>query len=126
MIFPRVAVIFVFVSAWASPSVAADRASAVAVEDAGLQDLAWLAGHWTQEQNGRTVHELWTVPTSNRMLGLNWTIEREQSIGFEFLRIERGEQGQVAYVAAPGGRSATTSFGLVERGPRRVAFENPD
>lgn len=90
-------------------------------------DLGWLAGYWVSEawdgnpSNSRG-EEVWLTPTRNMMLGINRTVEGDQTRAFEYLRIEIGPEG-TAYWASPGGRSAT-AFQLVDAGTGHAVFEN--
>ena len=58
------------------------------------------------------------------MLGLNRVIRPGKRAFFEFLRIEERD-GEIAYVAQPGG-GASTSFRLVSVEGTTAVFENPD
>jgi hypothetical protein len=89
---------------------------------ADLQGLAFLAGHWSGEQRGVRMEELWTAPDGGTLLGLHRDVARGRTVGWEFLRIEE-KDGVVTYWASPGG-AAPTPFRLVESEPRRVVFEN--
>jgi hypothetical protein len=88
----------------------------------GLDDLAWLAGHWQGGSNGRVTEELWLPPAGGLMLGLNRVVGPEGKAFFEYLRIEQTAEG-VFYRATPRG-GATTSFKLVQSSSTTVVFEN--
>jgi hypothetical protein len=85
-----------------------------------VDDLAWMTGHWAEGN----VEELWLAPKGELMLGMSRTIRRNGKAAFEFVRIARTDDG-IAYIAQPGGRPPT-SFKLVESGPRRAVFANPE
>lgn len=89
-----------------------------------LADLAWLAGHWVHQVEGRTSEEIWLPPTGNLMLGVNQTVHDGETRAFEFLRIERRATGSV-YLASPGGREPTP-FTLIAHNDMTVTFENPE
>jgi len=84
----------------------------------------WLPGCWSGQDGSAAAGaiEVWTAPQAGRMLGLGHTVRGTRS-NFEFLRIERTEQG-IDYVAQPGGRPAVR-FASTTRGSARVEFANP-
>ena len=84
----------------------------------------WLPGCWAGQDGSAAAGatEMWTAPQAGRMLGLGQTVRGTRS-SFEFLRIERGEQG-VDYVAQPGGRPPVR-FASIAIAPGRVEFVNP-
>lgn len=84
--------------------------------------FAWLTGHWSNGEGDNLVEELWMEPRGGAMLGVHRDFRGGRFVFFEFLRIVEDSAG-VAYVAQPRGR-APTRFGLIERGERRVVFEN--
>lgn len=87
-----------------------------------LSDLAWLEGHWTGTQGRTLSEEFWSSPAGGGMVGMHKDVRGGKMVAFEFLRI--GAQGDsVCYFASPGGAPPTT-FCQIERGERRVVFEN--
>lgn len=97
-------------------------APAAAAPTVRLADLAWLAGHWRGESDGRVVEEIWLAPRGGVMPGLNRN-STARDAQFEFLRIVE-EAGALAYVASPGG-GATTTFRASAASSSHVRFENP-
>lgn len=90
---------------------------------AGVDDLAWMAGHWEIEGAGKHVEEVWLAPEGGTMLGMSRTVHDGKTVAFEFLRLqERGDA--VFYVASPNG-ATPTDFRLVESDGTRAVFENP-
>lgn len=87
-------------------------------------DLAWLAGRWLSEANGRWTEENWTVPRGGAMLGTSRSGRGETMREFEFLRVAPGADGVIAYHAQPGGRPPV-AFRLVGREGTSATFENP-
>jgi len=84
--------------------------------------LAWLEGRWSGEKDGVLVEEYWTNPQGGALLGLHRDVKNGRLASWEFLRIDSTDAG-VFYFASP--RSAPpTPFELVERGDKRVVFEN--
>ena len=90
-----------------------------------LAELVWLTGSWVLAREDGLAEEHWTRPNGGTMLGLNRTVVNGRTVMWEFLRIEATPQG-IVYLASPGGRHPPTPFALIEIGPRRVVFENPD
>ena len=88
-----------------------------------VDDLKWMAGHWSATVDGVEMEELWLAPSGNVMLGLHRDVKAGRSASFEFLRIAVTKDG-VAYLAQPGGKPAT-AFRLVESGPAKAVFANP-
>jgi uncharacterized protein YbjT (DUF2867 family) len=88
-----------------------------------LDELHWLAGHWTAERDGGVQEELWLAPRGNVMPGLARETNAQGRTAFEYLRRE-ARDGGIFYVAQPGGRPPT-EFRLVERGTERAVFANP-
>ncbi|WP_429912644.1 DUF6265 family protein [Glycocaulis sp.] len=86
-------------------------------------DLAWLAGHWRSENNGRVSEEVWMAPEGGLMTGMGRTIRDGRAVSFEFLHITTGEE--TVYVAQPGGRPPVR-FDLVSQDGDSAVFENPD
>lgn len=89
-----------------------------------LEDLNWLSGYWTSNQNGISMEELWLSPSGNMMLGLHRDVFGGNRSSFEYLRIVQTED-QIIYLASPGGTSPT-SFPLKEVTGQKAIFENLD
>ncbi|MDR6833151.1 MULTISPECIES: DUF6265 family protein [unclassified Sphingopyxis] len=90
---------------------------------ANVQDLGWLAGQWVSEADGRWTEESWTAPRGGVMLGHSRSGRGDVLRDFEFLRIVRGTDGALAYMAQPQG-GAPVVFRLVRRDTARATFEN--
>ena len=90
----------------------------------GLEQLAWLAGTWVTVNGDTTVEERWTPPEGGSMLGMSRTMKGGRMVAFEFLRITERD-GQIAYLAQPGGRCPVTAFPLTQADTTAVTFENP-
>jgi len=93
-------------------------------QDATVEHLTWLVGYWTNNGDGARMMELWLPPEGGVMLGLHRDVFESGQLLFEFLRIEQRDS-MVVYVAAPSNQPAG-EFTLVESGPVRAVFENPD
>ncbi|WP_297731972.1 DUF6265 family protein [uncultured Maricaulis sp.] len=87
-------------------------------------DLDWMSGHWTSTGGDPVIEEIWTNGDGGLLLGVNRTQVEGRAVGFEFLRIEIGEE-QTRYCAQPGGRSAAC-FTLTEHGDSHARFENAE
>src|SRR6059058_836522 len=109
-----VMMMMMMVSTFALPSVA--RA-------APLPELAWLSGDWHSCQNGEIVEERWLGPRGETMVGANLT-STQGKVSYEHLRITAAD-GAWTYWAAPMGRPEVP-FRMIESGPQRVVFANPE
>ena len=89
-----------------------------------LSALAFLTGAWGGVEDGVAAEEVWIAPAGGSMLAIHRDVAGGRTVGFEYLRIEVGPDG-ITYWASPQGKPATP-FRLVESGPNRAAFENPD
>ncbi|HET8774097.1 MAG TPA: DUF6265 family protein [Thermoanaerobaculia bacterium] len=87
-----------------------------------LDDLSWMSGHWTSAKDGLVMEEVWTEPGGGVMLGLHRDAKGAKA-SFEFLRIAE-TNGQIVYLAQPGGKPPTP-FTLVELHGKRAVFANP-
>lgn len=87
-------------------------------------DLSWLAGYWLDCSGGREASETWSDPRAGLIVGHSVTVRNGRS-GFESARIAPMKDGGLAYFAQPDGAPATP-FRLVDSGPQRAVFANPD
>lgn len=90
---------------------------------AKIDDLAWMAGQWATEKDGRWTEESWTAPRGGVMLGLSRSGRGDALREFEFLRLQVGADGTVAYIAQPGGQPPV-AFRLVAHDRASATFEN--
>ena len=86
-------------------------------------DLSWMAGYWLDCSGGREVSETWSDPRAGLLVGHAVTVEQGRA-SFEVSHIGLTPQG-FAYVAQPGG-APPTAFAVVEGGPNRAVFANPE
>ena len=91
---------------------------------ASVDDLGWLAGDWVREEGEHWTEESWTNPRGGVMLGHSRSGRGESLREFEFIRIARGDDGAIAYIAMPQG-GAPVAFRLVRQERTRATFENP-
>lgn len=89
-----------------------------------VPDLSWLAGYWLDCSGGREASETWSDPREGLIVGHSVTVRNGRS-GFESARIAPLKDGGLAYFAQPGGAPATP-FRLIDSGPQRAVFANPD
>jgi len=89
---------------------------------ASMPGLQWLQGYWCSGQGEERIEELWLVPASGELLGINRTTNKGVMTGFEYLRIVEQDK-MLTYIAQPGG-SPPTPFQLAESGDQRIVFEN--
>lgn len=101
----------------------AKTATAAAAKPA-VAELAWLAGTWSFERNGRVVTERWTAPAGGMMLGTSQTVAGGRTLDYEFVVLRTDKEGRVVYVAKPS-RQPEATFTLVKLTEREVVFENP-
>jgi hypothetical protein len=87
-------------------------------------DLSWLAGYWLDCSGGREASETWSDPRAGLIVGHSVTVRNGRS-GFESARIAPMKDGGLAYFAQPDGAPATP-FRLIDSGPQRAVFANPD
>ncbi|MBN9479351.1 MAG: hypothetical protein J0I52_03870 [Bordetella sp.] len=99
-------------------------AAALLQTAAPAPDLSWLAGYWLDCSGGREASETWSDPREGLIVGHSVTVRNGRS-GFESARIGPLEDGGLAYFAQPGGVPATP-FRLIDSGPQRAVFANPD
>ena len=90
---------------------------------ATVDDLGWLAGDWVSEADGRWTEESWTNPRGGMMLGHSRSGRGAALREFEFIRIARGDDGALAYIAMPQG-GAPVTFALVRHDGTSATFEN--
>ncbi|WP_411340365.1 DUF6265 family protein [Sphingopyxis sp. J-6] len=87
-----------------------------------VDDLAWLAGEWVSDVDGRWTEESWTAPRGGTMIGHSRSGRGEALREFEFLRIAVVD-GAPAYIAQPGG-GAPVAFRLAAHDAASATFEN--
>lgn len=95
---------------------------AVAAEPARVADLAWMAGTWIQEDDGKTVRETWLPPVDGAMGGVGQTSRPGKPSSFEFMTITSEIAGPT-FTAFVKGQPATRF--VLKPGPAGEAvFEN--
>jgi len=106
-----------------APAVAQEAGAPAPVEPAAdLAGLAFLAGCWAEGAEG--LHEQFTAPTSNLILGTSRYVRGGAVAQFEFHRIHLSESGPVL-TPYPGG-NASVSFAADSLAPGYVVWSNPE
>jgi len=90
---------------------------------ARVEDLGWLAGDWVSDADGRWTEESWAPPRGGMMIGYSRSGRGDMLREFEFIRIARGADGALAYIAMPQG-GAPVAFRLVRLEGASATFEN--
>ncbi len=95
------------------------------IENPTIAQLSWISGDWQTEPGGKAqIDEHWTQPSGGSMLGMSRTVVGDQTVEYEYLRIEqRGEA--IYYVAHPKARCPGTDFKLTRLSAQEALFENP-
>lgn len=105
------------------PTAALLAALLIQTAPAASPDMSWMAGYWLDCSGGREASETWSDPREGLSVGHAVTVS-DGEVSFEVSHIGSTPAG-FAYVAQPGG-APPTAFVLVERGPRRAVFANPE
>jgi hypothetical protein len=56
-----------------------------------LNQFAWMAGDWNAVVDKALVDEHWSRPSGNMMMGMSRTVAGDETLSFEYLRIESRE-----------------------------------
>lgn len=89
-----------------------------------VADLGWMSGRWEAVSGERWTEESWSAPRGGALMGYSRSGRGEALREFEFLRIQAGADGALAYWASPGGRPPV-AFRLVSLTGTEAVFENP-
>ena len=95
---------------------------AIAQSPATTSDLAFLAGCWRSERNGRIVEEHWLAPAGGSLFGVSRTVAGGKTVDFEFLQLRDRPDG-LTYIAKPA-RQPEASFRMTTKTADEVVFEN--
>src|SRR6185503_10016913 len=63
--------------------------------------LAWMSGDWLSEEGGTWTEEHWSAPRAGAMIGYSRSGRGATMREYEYIRIEAGADGALAYVALP-------------------------
>ena len=97
---------------------------AASPEQADIDDLGWMSGRWESLSGDFWVEEIWSAPRGGTMVAVSRTGEADTLRAFEYIRLQRGQDGRLAYIASPNGGPAV-AFSLVEMGAASATFANP-
>jgi hypothetical protein len=90
---------------------------------ADLTNAAWIAGCWQQGTEPGSV-EQWMKPAGGMMMGMSRTVANSKVREYEFMMIQKQDDGNVYYVAKPSGQPEA-SFKLINNSATELIFENP-
>jgi hypothetical protein len=99
-------------------------AAATAADTPKLGELAWLAGCWGFERDGKRYEEVWLPPAGDGAIGMARTLKGGRTVNHEFTQLAAGKDGGIAYVANPSGQNRA-NFPLLKLEGTRAVFENP-
>jgi hypothetical protein len=88
-----------------------------------IDQLAWMAGDWNAVVDEAQVDEHWSRPAGRMMMGMSRTVSNDKTLSFEYLRIEKRDDG-IFLVAHPHGRSGV-DFRLYSWDGVQAVFTNP-
>jgi hypothetical protein len=89
----------------------------------GIERFAFLTGTWRHEKGGTVTEETWIEPKAGATFGVGRTLRGDQTVFFEFLRIEQ-RGNDTFYNARPRGRPPT-EHKMIAFDAGVVTFENP-
>ncbi len=90
---------------------------------AAVDDLAWMAGAWTQtDDRGVTTRETWLAPLAGAMAGVGQTTRPGGKTSFEFMSITTEPAGPTFTARIEG--QTPTPFVLKPGEPGEAVFEN--
>lgn len=103
---------------------AAKSATMLARGPSEMDAVAFMTGSWAgTDKDGARVEEHWTHADAGSLFGTSRTSKGGKLEFFEFLRIERKDDGAIVYIAQPLGKPAT-EFKRVESPKGEAVFEN--
>ncbi len=112
------------IDAWKSQLLSLPTDKPMGSETAALEQLRWMAGHWTYSSaDGARVDEVWLPPAGGLMLGMNRFVPEGKHGLYENLRVETRPDGSIVFVGWPQGQPPT-DFKLTSASASRVSFFN--
>jgi hypothetical protein len=84
---------------------------------------SFMTGCWLMKSGDRHAEECWTLGNAGLMMGSGRAWTGETIDNWEWMRIERGEDGQLTFFASPRGVPAT-AFKATSITEREAVFEN--
>lgn len=112
------------IDAWKAQLAALPTDKPVGSETAAIEQLRWMAGHWTYSSaDGARADEAWMAPLGGLMLGMNRYVRSGKHGLYENLRIETRPDGSTVFVGWPQGQPPA-DFKLTSASASRVSFFN--
>lgn len=92
-----------------------------------IADLDGMAGCWERRDDVKKllITEQWMSPAGTSILGMGRTVKDGKTTGWEFMRIEKRDDG-LYFVSRPKENAEDTAFKLVRSTPGEVVFENKE
>lgn len=84
----------------------------------------WMAGCWIEAKGDAWTEECWTAARAGTMIGSGRAGQGDSLRSWEAMQILRGEDGALAFFAAPGG-VGRTRFAFASSSATEVVFANP-
>ncbi|MGH6786032.1 MAG: DUF6265 family protein [Novosphingobium sp.] len=85
---------------------------------------AWMAGTWAMQDGAEWVDEIWTDPRGGMMIGVGRSGFGSELKSWEITRIVADKEGNLRYIARPGGENETV-FPKVLESEEAIEFANP-
>ena len=92
-----------------------------------IADLGGMAGCWERKDATKKllITEQWMSPAGTSILGMGRTVKDGKTTGWEYMRIERRDDG-LYFVSRPKENAEDTSFKLIRSTLDEVVFENKE
>lgn len=92
-----------------------------------IADLGGMAGCWERTEAAKKllITEQWMSPAGTSILGMGRTVKDGKTTGWEFMRIEKRDDG-LYFVSRPKENPEDTSFKLIRSTNSEVVFENKE
>ena len=95
-----------------------------------LEEVAWLSGNWSGEENDTLIQENWSEPAGNAMMGSFRMIKGNEVVFYEFMLIEQTPEGVVLRIKhfKPGldgmeSKDESVDLGLASAEEGKAVFE---
>ncbi|HEV2043874.1 MAG TPA: DUF6265 family protein [Sphingomicrobium sp.] len=85
---------------------------------------AFLAGCWEQRNGDRWTEECWTAPRGGLMIGSGRDGTGERINHWEYMRIERADDGSLSFYGSPKG-ATPVAFKATQVNESEIVFANP-
>jgi hypothetical protein len=93
----------------------------------GIADLGGMAGCWERTDAAKKllITEQWMSPAGTSILGMGRTVKDGKTTGWEFMRIEKRDDG-LYFVSRPKENAEETAFKLIRSTLGELVFENKE